>query len=1455
MEAQVEALKLFTYNGANGPYVAKVGDTYYHSSDRMTWTTDADGFNDSQAIIARDFNEAFAYSDTTEEILGTTGLPFDNAAYENWKAANNITAESSDDTSDTETSSATANWPVLSDQSHEGVKNNAEYTVKFTNDSESSHKTNTVTVTPETLKFKAEKKWQNASGTETNTWPEGASITFKLVKIPVKVNDKSEAKDASAGDTSDESSESDEEEIATETITEFKTVEFAEVPKLKGYEYKVVESVTGVNATQVGDAEVTADDPAKPVVTTYTFTNKVGEEPDSTPVKITVEGNKSLKSGDDELINEADWNGKFNFELVLEKKGEGDNWTAISKKETTNDVGDIKFDGDIEISDAGQYRLTLTEKKDTPIANVKYDENNIKTATFDVVDKDGIIVIENVVSEGIDINAFETEIQDNVIGTNVTFGKDTGISPGHSIFIDGEDAYCLNVLKNAPSSEGMTIVEESEVPNFLWNSTTHREKIPDSDSTYPSTASDGTALAAALEKVGYYGYPVDGSGEILDWIKSEYSVDDATAASYFKAGTQYAVYRYTDGFILVGQPSIAKSVAAKILSYTEEVPAGFQMIVYKGSENTQPVAVFKNASNGGNGYKAMAEVFENTFEDKVLIPVTVKKVWDDGLAEDADRGEVTVKLQKKVGDEAPVDVEGQTEIKLNKGNDYTVTITDLPQTDGDKVIEYSFVEVSSTDGYTSSVSVDNDVTTITNHKPEIEKFVKEIHPHSDLEAYDTVYDYEVVMYVPTDATKIEMTDKLVDELELVIDEAHPVTASVTDAKGIQNGTDITSQLKTEGTVTGSDKANKLIAVVDEISDESDPAIRGKYVTVKFFAKIKDGADITNYESEKVPNDAKYIINDNPDYGSESNTVTVTPGKTEVTVNKEWKIGEEASDWPEGATVKIQLQLNGQNEGAEITLDAENTSHTWTGLKKYEGKEYTVVETACEVPAATNLAKDGEGVVGDPATDANGNKTFTVTNKVKTEETTIKVSKTDLDGKEVENAQIKIYGTKTEEQEGEEEKAVIDRNNVVDSWTSGKTVHETTLQPGTYVMVEEVAPEGYKKVKTEITFTVDAEGNVTLVTTEVENGKVEVKADGTLVLLDEPEKPEIEKFVKAVQPHADLDAYDTVYDYEVVMYVPEDATKIEMTDELVDELELVIDETHPVTATVADAKGIQSGETVEFTHTGVNGGSAIVATVDNITDESAPALRGKYVTVKFFAKIKDGADIIKYDEEKVPNDAKYIINNNPNYGSESNTVTVTPKKVNVTVNKEWKLGEETTGWPEGATVKVQLQLDGQNQGAEVTLDAKNTSYTWNDLKKYEGKEYTVVETACEVPAATNLVKDGEGVVGEPTTDANGNKTFTVTNKVKPGDKTIKISKVNLGGTEIAEAKIEIKNAEGIVVDSWTSSADDDSTKDVNEGIHEFTLKPERIRSSNRCNLQGRREGSSNSYHSRSRPCDS
>ncbi len=107
-----------------------------------------------------------------------------------------------------------------------------------------------------------------------------------------------------------------------------------------------------------------------------------------------------------------------------------------------------------------------------------------------------------------------------------------------------------------------------------------------------------------------------------------------------------------------------------------------------------------------------------------------------------------------------------------------------------------------------------------------------------------------------------------------------------------------------------------------------------------------------------------------------------------------------------------------------------------------------------------------------------------------EEKVVKISKADMDGNEVEGAHIVVKDSD---------------KNIVDEWDSTTKCYEIELLPGTYTLEETVAPEGFKKVETVIEFSVNEEGKVTVKTTEVVNGKVEVKKDGTLVLFDEPEE--------------------------------------------------------------------------------------------------------------------------------------------------------------------------------------------------------------------------------------------------------------------------------------------------------------------------------------------------------------
>ncbi|MBR6458987.1 MAG: hypothetical protein IKS49_02355, partial [Actinomycetaceae bacterium] len=74
----------------------------------------------------------------------------------------------------------TKNWPVVSEEEHEGMANQAAYSVKFGNNAEGTYKTNTVTVAPETTELDVVKKWTGAS----EEWPEGIdTVTFGIFAV------------------------------------------------------------------------------------------------------------------------------------------------------------------------------------------------------------------------------------------------------------------------------------------------------------------------------------------------------------------------------------------------------------------------------------------------------------------------------------------------------------------------------------------------------------------------------------------------------------------------------------------------------------------------------------------------------------------------------------------------------------------------------------------------------------------------------------------------------------------------------------------------------------------------------------------------------------------------------------------------------------------------------------------------------------------------------------------------------------------------------------------------------------------------------------------------------------------------------------------------------------------------------------------------------------------------
>ena len=149
--------------------------------------------------------------------------------------------------------------------------------------------------------------------------------------------------------------------------------------------------------------------------------------------------------------------------------------------------------------------------------------------------------------------------------------------------------------------------------------------------------------------------------------------------------------------------------------------------------------------------------------------------------------------------------------------------------------------------------------------PEITKKVND-KQHVDLQKLDEEFTYKVETTVPHNATNFEITDTIKDVLEFVGDKGN-VKAKV-------DGEDITD-VKTEG---------KTLTV--KLSEDQVKTKAGKAVVVEFKAKIKDGANLSNYVVNgviKVPNEAAYKINNDPE--KKSNTVTVTPPPSTPDIKK------------------------------------------------------------------------------------------------------------------------------------------------------------------------------------------------------------------------------------------------------------------------------------------------------------------------------------------------------------------------------------------------------------------------------------------------------------------------------------------------------------------------------------------------------------------------------------------
>ena len=290
--------------------------------------------------------------------------------------------------------------------------------------------------------------------------------------------------------------------------------------------------------------------------------------------------------------------------------------------------------------------------------------------------------------------------------------------------------------------------------------------------------------------------------------------------------------------------------------------------------------------NGANRYDLLNRNDEFTYTLSTQMPANANKFEITDTIKDVlefvgDKGTATVKIDgKDAGDKATVTVKDQTilisftedSVKSDAGKAIEVTFKSKIR-DGANLSAYiqnnGKVEIPNKASYDINndpkYHKDSNEVPVTPPSPKDPGITKKVNDkeHADLQKANEEFIYKVETTVPQDKIAFEVNDTIKDVLEFVGD----VKATV-DGEVIQD-------VKTDG--------QKLTV---KLSEDQVKTKAGKAVVVEFKAKIKDGANLSNYVVNgviKVPNEAAYKINNDPE--KKSNTVTVTPPPSTPDIKK------------------------------------------------------------------------------------------------------------------------------------------------------------------------------------------------------------------------------------------------------------------------------------------------------------------------------------------------------------------------------------------------------------------------------------------------------------------------------------------------------------------------------------------------------------------------------------------
>ena len=429
---------------------------------------------------------------------------------------------------------------------------------------------------------------------------------------------------------------------------------------------------------------------------------------------------------------------------------------------------------------------------------------------------------------------------------------------------------------------------------------------------------------------------------------------------------------------------------------------------------------------------------------------------------------------------------------------------------------------------------------------------------------------------------------------------------------------------------------------------------------------------------------------------------------------------------------------------------------------------------------TNVGeKDSKGEENKVVT--NGS-TVTVTDKDDDSPKAITFSKVNLGGTEIAGAQIKIY--KGDKAEG----------TAVESWTSeaGKS-KDINLAPGTYTFHEEAAPTGYLKV-TDITF--------------------QVKTDGTVEVTNVGEKDSKGEENKVVTNGSTVTVTDKDDD------LPRKVTfsKVNLGGTEIAGAQIKIYKGDKAEGTAVESWTSEAGKSKELN---------LTPGTYTFHEEAAPTGYLAVTDITFQVKQDGTVEVTNVGEKDSKGEENKVVIN-------GSTVTVTDKDDDlphkVTFSKVNLGGTEIAG----AEIKIYKGEKAEGNAVESWTSEAGKSKELNLTPgTYTFHEEAVPTGYLKVTDITFQVKQDGTVevtnVGEKDSKGEDNKVVTDGSKVTVTDKDddlprkVTFSKVNIGGTEIAGAEIQIfqgKEATGNPVAKWTSEANTSHELGLAPGVYTF-----------------------------------